>query len=38
MDTNKDGALTRAEFDAFKPDGHNMRHGMGAPELAAPKH
>ncbi|MDQ3159855.1 MAG: EF-hand domain-containing protein [Pseudomonadota bacterium] len=26
MDTNKDGALTRSEFDAFKPNGHG--HGM----------
>ena len=29
MDANKDGALTRAELDAFKPDGRGMRHGMG---------
>lgn len=29
MDANKDGALTRVEFDAFKPQGHGMRHGMG---------
>ena len=29
MDTNKDGALTRAEFDAFKPKDRGMRHGMG---------
>ena len=29
MDTNKDGALTRAEFDAFKPMGRGMRQGMG---------
>ncbi len=28
MDTNKDGALTRAEFDAFKPKGHGMHEGM----------
>lgn len=28
MDANKDGALTRAEFDAFKPDSRGMRHGM----------
>lgn len=29
MDVNKDGALTRAEFDAFKGDGQRMRHGKG---------
>ncbi|MEO6155860.1 MAG: EF-hand domain-containing protein [Thermomonas sp.] len=27
MDANKDGALTRAELDAFKPNGHGMHHG-----------
>lgn len=29
MDTNKDGALTRAEFDAFKPKDRGARQGMG---------
>ncbi len=29
MDSNKDGALTRAEFDAFKPKVRGMRPGMG---------
>lgn len=29
MDANKDGALTRAEFDAFKPEAHGMHQGMG---------
>ena len=28
-DANKDGALTRAELDAFKGAGRGMRHGMG---------
>ena len=29
MDANNDGALTRAEFDAFKGDGKRVRHGKG---------
>lgn len=29
MDANKDGALTRAEFDAFKPEDRGMHQGMG---------
>lgn len=29
MDANKDGALTRAEFDAFKPGHRGMHQGMG---------
>ncbi len=43
MDANKDGALTRAEFAAFKPNGHGMRHGkghghgMGNAKVHAPK-
>ncbi len=41
MDANKDGALTRAEFDAFKPDHKGMRngkgHGMGPGKAQAPK-
>ncbi len=41
MDTNKDGALTRAEFDAFKGSGHGMRQGkghrMGDAHAPAPK-
>ncbi len=49
MDTNKDGALTRAEFDAFKPRergmgrgmhqgmGHHMGDGMGDAKVPAPK-
>jgi hypothetical protein len=41
MDANKDGVLTQAEFDAFKPDGHGshhgMRRGMHAPEQVSPK-
>ncbi|MEO6227174.1 MAG: hypothetical protein ABIO61_04860 [Thermomonas sp.] len=28
IDTNKDGALTRAEFDAFKPKDRGMHQGM----------
>lgn len=28
MDANKDGALTHAEFDAFKPERKGMRDGM----------
>jgi Ca2+-binding EF-hand superfamily protein len=28
MDSNKDGVLTRAEFDAFKPKNRGMRQGM----------
>lgn len=31
MDANKDGGLTRAEFDAFKPRAGGMRPGMGHP-------
>lgn len=49
MDANKDGALTRAEFDSFKPGGRGMRHdqghgeghgkghGMGDAKVQAPK-
>ena len=41
MDANKDGALTRAEFDAAKPDRKGMRHGgrnhMGDPTVPAAK-
>lgn len=41
MDANKDGALTRAEFAAFKPKGHGMHHGrghgMGNAKVLAPK-
>ncbi len=41
MDANKDGALTKAEFDAFKPEGRGMRQGMrtgqGGPKMGAPK-
>ncbi len=29
MDANKDGALTRAELDAFKGEGRGMRNGHG---------
>ncbi len=42
MDVNKDGALTRAELDAFKPQGHGMHHDMGqgmdGSKMGAPKH
>ncbi|MDI1251958.1 hypothetical protein [Thermomonas sp.] len=34
-DANHDGALTRAEFDAFKPDGRGMRHGMDDAKVPA---
>lgn len=37
MDANKDGALTRAEFDAFKPDHRGMRQGKHGARMGAPK-
>ncbi|MEO5628683.1 MAG: calcium-binding protein [Thermomonas sp.] len=40
MDANRDGALTRAEFDAFEPQKgmrHGKGHGMGEAKVRAPK-
>ena len=36
MDANKDGALTRAEFDAFKPQHGRRGHGMGDAKMGMP--
>ncbi len=37
MDANKDGALTRAEFDAFKPQHGRKGHGMGDAKMGPSK-
>lgn len=37
IDANKDGALTRAEFDAFKPQHRRGGHRMGDAKLGAAK-